>query len=96
MKSPVTRIVDLEVIAVDLEIAHLKLVMKFLLPLANKSGWCDQQNASKCATVLQRREQHPDLDRLTESHIIRNEPIQVSGRENVVHEMYLMGERVNV
>jgi len=84
-----------KIYAVDQE-AAVELDEHLIFPLPSEPGGNNQQNSTNILSPLKTCEKEPDLNRLSETYVIRNDPIRLAGFENLVNKRNLVGKRINI
>jgi hypothetical protein len=95
VQPPVRGVVDDEVAPVDLELL-VELEPHLVLPLPDQPRRADDQDAPALALLAQHVEDQPDLDRLAEADVVRDQPVHVVGADDLVGEVGLVRQRVDV
>ena len=88
--------IDMKVIPIDLEAVQAKLSCHFFLPLLREPCRGYKQYPSGLTALSQRRKQQAHLNGFSQPNIVGNKPVVLTGRQDVMYEMYLMWQGVDI
>ena len=95
MQPPVRGVVNDEVTSVNLE-ELAELEAQLVLPLPDETGRTDDEDPSTLITLSQSMKDQPHLDRLAETHVVGNQPIDGPRADYPMRHVDLVRQRVDI
>ena len=96
MPRPMGRLPDREISPVNTEFFLIEFGSELILPLPDKAGGADNQDAPSSPATIESSQQEPNLDSLAQPDIIRDKPVILIRRHDSVDNIDLVWQRVDI